>query len=786
MTNDQIMRTAYLRLRAIAQIPQFYSWVGALLSIVLVILLEFFLNFQVFTIVTSVCLFLGLALAIRAGGLWTSISITAIWGLYGIYEVAEFLQLPSIHHNKILHVDVTGSLLLMAAVLLGWHRDKDKQLTQLSASEEKFRQLTETIREVFWITTADENELLYVSPACEQIWGRHCESLYVAPYSFLNDVHPEDRQQVMAILERDPGRKTEIEYRILRPDGSICWIFDRSFPVYDRTGKVYRRAGVSQDITERKHLEITLRQNEEHLRQVLQHLPAMLDAFDADGNIIVWNQECEEVTGYRADEIIGNPRAMELLYPDAAYRQQMMDEWAARGNNFRHWEWDLTSKDGTIKTIAWFNLAERFPVPGWVAWGIGVDMTERQRAETLLREAKATLELRVAERTAELTAANTQLQIELAERQRVEQALRESEERFRLIVQRVKDYGIFMLDPKGYIVSWNEGAEQIKGYAAEDIIGQHFSRFYRLEECQQGKPQQNLQMATAMGTFEDIGLRVRQDGSLFWADVIITALRDEAGNLRGFSKVTRDITQQREVEQMKNEFISIVSHELRTPLTSIRAAIRLLEAGTLTNEPETAQRMLQIAMLDTERLVRLVNDILDLERLDSAKVSLNLQWCAVDTLVMQSVAAIQAIADQAGITLSVAAVPMPIRVDGDRIVQVLTNLLSNAIKFSPSGSTISLTVTPSPPPLLPLSPSPIALLFTITDEGRGIPSDKLEIIFQRFHQVDASDSRQKGGTGLGLAICRSIVQQHGGHIWAESILGEGSRFHFTLPCPPLQ
>jgi signal transduction histidine kinase len=224
---------------------------------------------------------------------------------------------------------------------------------------------------------------------------------------------------------------------------------------------------------------------------------------------------------------------------------------------------------------------------------------------------------------------------------------------------------------------------------------------------------------------------------------------------------------------MKNEFISIVSHELRTPLASIRGSLGLLAAGVLKDRPETAKQMLEIASSDTERLVRLVNDILDLERLESSQVILVKQWCDAAVLMRKSAEAVLSVAAENNINLSILPETAKIWADPDRIVQLLVNLLSNAIKFSAPESTVTVRVEDLGD----------RVLFEVKDRGRGIPADKLETIFGRFQQVDASDSRQKGGTGLGLAICRSIVQQHGGRIWAESVVSEGSSFYFTVPAP---
>jgi signal transduction histidine kinase len=220
-----------------------------------------------------------------------------------------------------------------------------------------------------------------------------------------------------------------------------------------------------------------------------------------------------------------------------------------------------------------------------------------------------------------------------------------------------------------------------------------------------------------------------------------------------------------------NEFISILSHELRTPLTAIRGFLGLLNTSIYDNKPEKAKRMIQQALTNSDRLVHLVNDILDLERLSSGRVQLAKEVCNAEDLMQRSVEGVQSIALGAAITLSI--IPSNARVwaSPDSIIQTLTNLLSNAIKFSFPNSVITLSAQLQTD----------SVLFQVKDQGRGIPADKLETIFERFQQVDISDSPQKQGTGLGLAICQTLVQQHDGSIWAESMLGEGSTFYFTLP-----
>jgi signal transduction histidine kinase len=251
-----------------------------------------------------------------------------------------------------------------------------------------------------------------------------------------------------------------------------------------------------------------------------------------------------------------------------------------------------------------------------------------------------------------------------------------------------------------------------------------------------------------------------------------------------------DITERRKIDRLKNEFISIVSHELRTPLTAIRGSLGLILRGVYDKKPEKKQRMIEIAAEQSDRLVRLVNDILDLQRLESGSMRLDLQVGDAAALMQQSVDLMRTYAEENQIQLTVTPLPVSIWAAPDSIVQTLTNLLSNAIKFSKPGGKVwvsakveteELKTQPKGMKLGENQFSFPSVCFSIQDQGRGVPSDKLETIFERFQQVDASDSREKGGTGLGLAICRKIIEQHGGRIWVESVLGEGSTFYFTLP-----
>ncbi|MBL1199056.1 MAG: response regulator [Nostoc sp. ZfuVER08] len=382
------------------------------------------------------------------------------------------------------------------------------------------------------------------------------------------------------------------------------------------------------------------------------------------------------------------------------------------------------------------------------------------------------LELRVAERTAELITLNQQLQSQLDELQRTQEELRFSQARFARILD-IADDAIISINGFQCITLFNQGAEKIFGYSAQEVIGQKLdlllpSRFYDVHHQHVMDFGKSPNLARRMGERREIYGR-RKDGTEFPAEASISKI--DMNEEIFYTVILRDVTERKQIERMKDEFISVVSHELRTPLTSIHGSLGMLASGLLPTDSEQGKRLLQIATDSTERLVRLINDILDIERIESGKTKMERAICNIVDIITQAVNVMQPLADKAGIKLVISDVCGQVWADCDRIVQTLTNLLSNAIKFSSPGSTVCLEVQQQGD----------EVLLKVKDAGRGIPADKLESIFERFQQVDSSDSRNHDGTGLGLAICKSIMQQHGGRIWAESVLGEGSTFYITLP-----
>ena len=368
------------------------------------------------------------------------------------------------------------------------------------------------------------------------------------------------------------------------------------------------------------------------------------------------------------------------------------------------------------------------------------------------------------------------------------EALRESEEMFRLLVESVEDYAIFLLDPEGHVASWNPGAKHIKQYEPEEIIGRHFSVFYPQEDVRAGKPQRLLNVARERGSVQDEGWRVRKDGTRFWASVVITAVHDANGELRGFAKVTRDITERKaaeetqrallvaqEVNRAKDEFLAVVSHELRTPLTSILGWARMLRLGGL--DESTTEEALDALERSAQAQVHLIEDLLDDARIASGKLRLNKRLLEITPLVRAAVADLSPSAESKSIRIiaDVQCEACPVIGDATRLQQVVWNILSNAIKFTPDGGTIHVR----------LKREGANTSIEVQDTGAGIDAELLPQLFERFRQGEPSAGR-KGGLGLGLAISRYLVEQHGGGIEVRSDgSGKGATFTIRLPLAPV-
>jgi PAS domain S-box-containing protein len=487
-----------------------------------------------------------------------------------------------------------------------------------------------------------------------------------------------------------------------------------------------------------------------------------------EGTIRSWNRGAARIMGYTEEEALGQHFSIFYEQPDLdaeVPRRELVD--AERDNRMEGEGWRLR-KDGT-----------RF-------WANTVITVLRDEDGSVRGFAKV---------TRDITA-----------RRSAEEELRQSTEIFQLLVSSVRDYAIFMLDPQGNIATWNAGAQRIKQYKPEEIIGRHFSTFYGEEDVRNRKPERELEIAKAEGSVEDEGWRIRKDGTRFWANVVITAVYDSRGELRGFAKVTRDITERKEAEETrralleqrearvqaeeerrraeasyrvaqesnraKDEFLMTLSHELRTPMTAILGWSRLLP--TMSPDDPLFHEAVASISGGAQLQARLIDDILDVSRIVSGKMRLSPETIEIGHLVMNAADAVNATADAKQITISTTLSPgLGLMVaDPTRVQQVIWNLLTNAVKFTPRGGAVQVSAR--------RTASNVQI--TVTDSGEGIDPGFLPHIFEPFRQAESPQTRVHGGLGLGLSIVRYIAEAHGGTVSAESEgRGKGSTFTVTLP-----
>jgi PAS domain S-box-containing protein len=336
--------------------------------------------------------------------------------------------------------------------------------------------------------------------------------------------------------------------------------------------------------------------------------------------------------------------------------------------------------------------------------------------------------------------------------------------------------GIYGIDLEGRLTFINATGARALGYRPEQLAGRDIHDAIHHSHAD-GTPYSKITSPILLGMHRQETVRMRDeffwraDGTSIPVEYTASPLIED-GRISGMVVAFQDISERRRLEKMKDEFISTVSHELRTPLTSLRASLGLISSGSLDRRPEKQRQMVEMAISNCDRLVRLVNDILDFDMVEKGRLPLRRVPVEAVDLLRRAADVAYAPASQAQITFRIEAIPAQVIADEDRVLQVLNELVENAIKFSPPGTNIRLGAQP-------LGENEV--VFVVEDQGQGIASDKIERIFERFHQGDASDSRALGGTGLGLALSRSIVEQHGGRIWAESAPGRGSRFLFTMP-----
>jgi PAS domain S-box-containing protein len=578
---------------------------------------------------------------------------------------------------------------------------------------------------------------------------------------------------------RANGSPAAFENQWLHRDGSLRRIVWSASPLFDDQGHINFIIATGIDVTVEREAEETLRESEARYRQLVEGSLGMVCTHDLQGLLLSVNAHVAQSIGRSREEVVGH-RLSEFI-PERLHASfdRYLSDLASKGEvqGLLH----LRHTDGSVRIVAYRNKLIQAPGRDPYVLGFGIDISEQVRTEDKLRV-----------------------------------LMRQSNS----VLESVGD-GIFGIDLDGNCTVVNPAAAQMLGFKPDELLGRnmhaliHHTRVdgspYPAEECPiqnsirdldtvrvsnevfwrkdgtsfpveyvarpqiefEPVPEPKIEPKVESGILLETGPKVQPKVEPEIGPAATDA--KPAGKAVGVVVAFTDTTERRTLDRMKDEFISTVSHELRTPLTSLRAALGLITGGSLDTRPQKLKQMLEIAAGNTDRLVRLVNDILELERIGSGKAELHYTMSSADDLFRRVAILQQTDAAKAQIRITFNSHGVNVWADPDRILQTLTNLVSNAIKFSPPGTEIHLRSRRTDANEAEIQ---------VRDQGRGIPEDKLESIFERFHQVDASDSRTMGGTGLGLAICRSIVTQHGGRIWATSAVGKGSTFHFTLPTRP--
>jgi PAS domain S-box-containing protein len=476
---------------------------------------------------------------------------------------------------------------------------------------------------------------------------------------------------------------------------------------------------------------IKLQEFAAELQDLYNNAPCGYHSLDADGRYLLVNDTELSWLGYQRADLIGRPFSEFLSPSGKIIFQDNFEAFKAQGH-IDNLEFEMVCQDGSILPMS-------------------LSATVAKNAEDNFLMTRSTI-------------------VNISDRKIAQAEQQESARRWHTLLNNVQMV-VVGLDRSGNVEYVNPFFLKLTNYREEEVLGRNwFENFLPDKDNFFGHASFSELLEQDFHSYYENSIRTKNGGQrvIAWNNIL---LHNVNGTIAGRMSIGEDITKRQEVDRLKSEFVSTVSHELRTPLTAIRGSLGLLAAGVYNNKPEKNQQMLKIAAEQTDRLVRLVNDILDLQRLESGQVALVRQSCQAWILIQQSVEIMQASADVSGIQICIEGEDVTIWAYPDAILQTFTNLIGNAIKFSPPGSQVWLRA----------ERQGSAVLFSVQDRGRGIPTDRLETIFERFQQVDASDSRQKGGTGLGLAICRHIVEQHGGRIWAESTLEEGSTFYFTVP-----
>jgi PAS domain S-box-containing protein len=612
----------------------------------------------------------------------------------------------------------------------------------LRASEQKFKLVTETIEDVFWMSTRGVGEMLYISPAYETLWQRSRESLYQSPQSFLDAIHPDDLDTYLAVIDtyHQKGIAYDCGYRIIRDDGEIRWIHERGYPVSHALDAPPLMAGVCTDITTWKQAEEARIESEELFRKSFdtEHV-AMAISRRRDGMYIEANPGFLEVTGYTYDEIVGH-NSQELNFFSPSQRQILIKNLNEHGR-LRNQELTFPTKEGDLRTIL-FSIGPIVIRGEDCLLATMVDITARKRAEI---------------------------------------ALQESEGKYRELLNSMNDE-IAVIDPNFRVVQTNLALERDTG-KDPDIIGDHcFAAFYGFEAPCEWCP---AQRALATGKTQEATVPLPADAPQQWFHLSASLIRNTQGEITHVVEAARDITVLKQAEeeleeyaaklQRSNEdlqqFATTVSHDLQAPLRRVIRFLGLLEEHYRSELDAEVQEYIDFAVTGAQQMRHLIRDLLQYSRIDSRGQAP--APTATAPLVDNILQTLQFQITDCG--AEVTHDPLPeVYADATQVRQLFQNLLDNALKFR----------RPEVPPRIHITAErqDDQWQFAVRDNGIGIAPAYHEEVFQVFRRLHTAEEYE--GTGVGLAICRKIVERHGGRMWLASAEGQGATLYFTLPVVP--
>jgi len=642
----------------------------------------------------------------------------------------------------------------LAEELVATHETEQQHLQNLSDSNHFLDAILENIPNMIFVKEATELKFVRFNKAGEELLGYSRDQM-IGRNDY--DFFPKEQADFFTAKDREALQQntvTNIPEEKINTSAGEKWLHTKKIPILEN-GKPAYLLGISEDITAARAIEKSLKESNEQVETIISNAPNAVVVIDEESKIVRWNIKAENVFGWKADEVTGK-----LMY-DVIMPPRYIQQHKKGVEHF------LKTGDGPIlnkilELSAIRKNKEEFPIE------LGVSATKSGGKFLFIAFIN-----------------------DITERTKTQAALRESEERFRLLVEGVKDYSIIMLDPTGHVVYWNKGAENIEGYKADEIIGKHFSVFYKPEDIKEGKPEQSLKLARENGSSEDEGLRVRKDGTLFWADVIFTPLYDKKNELRGYSKVTRDKTEKKEAEEKVKQlnvrlednvkrlevantdlesFTYSVSHDLRAPLRAIHGYTKILEEEYISKLDKEAITMMDSVTNNAKKMGRLIDDLLALSRL--GRKELKKTEVDMTKLVNAAVEEVKKTFDKVNAEITVKPLPKAMA-DYNLIYQVFINLVSNSVKYS----------SKKEKPVIEIGSKEDngEIIYYVKDNGIGFDMkyyDKLFGIFQRL--VDPSEYE---GQGVGLALVKRIITKHDGRVWAEAEPDKGATFYFSLKNP---